>query len=115
MLSAPPWMKNSGRGSSELSTSSGLHAQLQHLLDAECDRRAVAAGHAAIGVEDDVETFAPERDGDPQRALALALVPSRDDHRLGRARLAEMPRPEVDAIGCHELYLFVVGLELKRR
>ena len=28
--SAPPWMKNSGRGSSELSTSIGLHAPSQH-------------------------------------------------------------------------------------
>src|SRR5919204_925126 len=84
-------MKNSGLGSS-----------------------AVAARHAAVGVEDDVETLAPERDCDAERTLTLAFVAARDDHRLRRSR-TEMPRAEVDAVGGDELHVLVVRLELERR
>src|SRR6266536_2861621 len=145
MLSAPPWMKNSGRGSSELSTAIGRHAEerddrahrvaeqadagvgdplaretdhgleLEHLLDAERDGHAVAPRHAAIRIEDDVEPLAPQGDRDPEGALTLALVAPRDDDRLRRARLAEMPGAEVDAVGGGQLDLFVVGLELEGR
>src|SRR5207245_7338385 len=53
--------------------------ELEHLLDAEGDRRPVAAGHAAIRVEDDVEALPPQRDGDSERALPLPFVPAGDD------------------------------------
>src|SRR5919204_76670 len=84
-------MKNSGLGSS-----------------------AVAARHAAVGVEDDVETLAPERDCDAERALTLAFVAARDDHRLRRSR-TEVPRAEVDPVGGDELHVLVVRLELEWR
>ena len=199
MRSAPPWMKNSGRGSSELRTEIGLQSasllplraqhqpgepyerrarqprsrahvldeqraqvaegtvehqrldtrlaggaeqrddgahripeqsdactryafaregdhrlQLQHLLDAEGDRRAVAARHAAVGVDDDVEALAPQSDRDPECALPLALVPTRHDDRLRRTGLPEVPRAEVHAVCGDQLGVLVVRLELER-
>src|SRR5438445_8055858 len=89
--------------------------QLEHLLDAERDRGAVASRHSSVRIKDDVETFPPEGDCYAERALALAFVTARDDHRLRRARLAKMPGSEVDAVRGDQLDLFVVGLELEWR
>ena len=52
-------------------------------------------------------------DGDAERPLALSLMPARDDHRLRRARLPEVPGAEVHAVGGRQLDLLVVGLELE--
>ena len=89
--------------------------QLEHLVDAEGDRRAVAAGHAAVRIEDHVEAFSPQGRGDAQRVGALALVPSRDDDRLRRARLPEVPGPKADAVRCDQLDLFRIRLKLEWR
>jgi hypothetical protein len=89
--------------------------QLQHLFDPERDRRAIAARHAAIRVEDHVESLAPQRGRDAERVLALALMTPRDDDGLRRPRLSKVPGAEVDTVGRHQLDLFRVGLELERR
>ena len=96
-----------------LSCESDHRLELEHLLDAECDRRAVAPRHAAIRIKDDVEPLAPQRRRDAEGVRPLALVPAGDDHGLRRAGLAEVPGAEGDAVGGDELHLLGVSLKLK--
>src|SRR5262249_21287820 len=86
--------------------------QLLNLPNAESDHYLIAAWHAAIGVADDVEALAPERDRDAQDVLPAALVTRADHDHLGRAGLAEEPGAERDPVCGGQIDLLVVGLEL---
>ena len=89
--------------------------QLQHFLDSERDRCPVAAGHAAIRIENHVESLAPQCGRDAEGILPLAFMPTGDDHGLGRTRLSKMPGAKVHAVRRDQLGLFVVGLKLEGR
>src|SRR3984893_2024351 len=89
--------------------------QLLDLADPHGDNGAVAPRHAAIGVDEDVESLAPERHRDAEQTLPAALVPGADHDDLGRSALPEEPGSEGDPVRRHQIDVFVVDLELPGR
>src|SRR5262249_10322936 len=89
--------------------------ELLDLTNAQSDRHLVAARHTPVGVAENIEALAPERDRDAQEVMPPALVTRTDHDPWRRAGLAEEPGTESDPIRRRKVDLLVVGLELPGR